>query len=100
MELFSAKLEFSHLQVGNLEALLVEIRVDLAFHGEAGRRCSCGDEVDDDLVADEWLTAPVLADEREQTVLDLVPFTGARREVTDRNLQSGFVCQLLQFPFP
>ena len=100
MELLPPKLEFRHLLVGNLEALFVEIGVDLAFHGQAGRRCGCGDEVDDDLVADEWLTAPVLADEREQTVLDLVPFAGAWREMTDTDFQSGFVCQLLQFPFP
>jgi hypothetical protein len=71
MELFPAKLKFRHLLVGNLEALLVEIGVDLAFHGQAGRGCGCCDEVNDDLVADKWLAAPVLADEREQTVLDL-----------------------------
>src|SRR5216684_1893615 len=100
MELFSPKLEFRHLLVGNPEALRIDIGVDLAFHGQAGRRGGCGGEVDNDLVADEWLATPVLADKREQTVFDLVPLAGAGWEVTDRDFQSGFVRQLLQFPFP
>ena len=100
MEFFSLKLKLRHLLVGNLEAPLVGICVDLAFYGQARRRCGGGDEVDDDLVANEWLATPVLADEGEKTVFDLVPFAGSRREVTDRDFQPGFVGQLLQFPFP
>ena len=100
MELFSPKLEFHHLLIGNLKAPLIDIGVDLAFHGQAGSGCGGGDEIDDDLVADQWLAAPVLADKREKTVFDLVPLAGTWREMTDRDLQSGFVCQLLQFPFP
>jgi hypothetical protein len=60
MELFSSQLEFRHLLIGNLEAPFVGVRVDLAFHGQARRRCGCGHQVDDDLMADEWLAAPVL----------------------------------------
>ena len=52
MELFSSKLELRHLHIGNLEALVVDIGVDLAFDGQAGRGCGSGDEVDDDLMAD------------------------------------------------
>ena len=95
MKLFSPKLEFRHLLIGNLEAPLVDIGVQLASHGQAGCRCGCGDEVDDDLMADEWFATPVLADEREQTVFDLVPFAGAGWKVTDRDFQPGFVGQLL-----
>ena len=43
------------------------------------------DQVDDHLVAHQRLAAPVLADEREEPVLDLVPFARARREVADRD---------------
>jgi hypothetical protein len=32
----------------------------------------------DGLVANQWLAAPVLGDEREQLVFDPVPFAGAR----------------------
>ena len=45
----------------------------------AGRRRS--DQLDDDLVADQRLAAPVLGDEGEQTVLDPVPFAGAGRQM-------------------
>ena len=39
----------------------------------------CGDELDNCAVAAERLAPPVYRDEREQPVLDLVPFAGARR---------------------
>ena len=100
MELFSPKLEFRHLLIGNPEASLVDIGVDFAFHGQACGCCGCGDEINDDLMADERLAPPVLADKREKTVFDLVPLAGTRREVTDGDFQSSFVGQLLQFPFP
>ena len=47
--------------------------------------------MDDDLMTNQRLAPPVLADEGEQAVFDLVPFAGARWEVADRNLQSGFI---------
>src|SRR5450759_1200991 len=100
MELFSPKLEFSHLLIGHLESGLVDVGIDFAFPRESCLCGGCGDQVDDDLMTDQRLAAPVLTDEREETVLDLVPFAGARRKVTDRDLQPGFVSQLLQFPFP
>ena|ERR1700732_4008007 len=36
-------------------------------------------------IAAQRLATPVDGDERKQTVLDLVPFAGARQEVADRN---------------
>src|SRR5258708_258719 len=100
MELFSPKLELRHLLIGDPDAPLVGIGVDLAFHSQACNCCSRGDEVNDDLMADEWLATPVHADKREKAVFDLVPLAGTRREVTDGDFQSGFVGQLLEFPFP
>jgi hypothetical protein len=44
------------------------------------------DQVDDHLVAGQRPAAPVLADVREQAVLDLVPLARAGREVTDLDL--------------
>jgi len=100
MELFPPKLEFSHLLIGYLESRLVDVGVDFALHRESCLCGGCGDQVDDDLMTDQRLAAPVLTDEREEAVFDLVPFAGAWRKVTDRDLQPGFVSQLLQFPFP
>src|SRR5271165_258399 len=42
-----------------------------------------------DAIADEWLGAPVVADEGEEAVLDLVPLAGARRQVADRDVEAG-----------
>jgi len=41
------------------------------------------DQIDDHLIADQRLGAPVQGDEREQAMLDLVPLRGAGREVVD-----------------
>jgi hypothetical protein len=75
---------------------LVEAGVDLQAGACGGR----GDQVDDHLVADQGLAAPVLRDEREQAVLDLVPVAGARREVTDLDREPGVVGKALQLGLP
>src|SRR5206468_11470137 len=64
-------------------AAFVEARVD----AQPGAGRGCGDQVDDHLAADQRLAAPVLADEAEQAVLDLVPLAGAGREVADADLE-------------
>ena len=89
-----------HLGVGDGDALWIEIVVDLAADGEAGLGGGCGDQVDDDAIADEGFGAPVLTDEREQAVLDLVPLAGARRQVVDDDVDTDFVGQRLQLAFP
>src|SRR5882762_2986295 len=43
---------------------------------------------------------PVLADEGEEAVLDLVPLAGAGRQVADRNVEVELVGQFLQLAFP
>ena len=61
----------------------------------------CGrDQLDDHAIADERLGAPVLADEGEEAVLDLVPLAGAGRQVADHDVEAEFVGQLLEFAFP
>ena len=54
-----------------------------------------GDQFDDDLMADERFAAPVLRDEREQAVLDLVPLAGAGRQMTDGDGNAELVGQRL-----
>src|SRR5450756_2806096 len=63
-----------------------------------GRRV--GDEIDDDLVADQWLAAPVLCDVAEHAVFDLVPLAGAGREVADVDGQAQLGRQVLQGYLP
>jgi len=43
---------------------------------------------------DEWFATPVLANVREQPMLDLGSFAGTRRQVTNGDLQPGFIGRL------
>jgi hypothetical protein len=95
MKTVSPELEFGHLLIGDLDSGGIAVRIELAFHYQTRLCCGRSDEVDDDFMTDQRLASPVLADEREQTVFDFVPFAGTRWEVTDRNLKSCFVGQFL-----
>jgi hypothetical protein len=64
---------------------------DWKAHGEAGFGGGRRDRLDDHAIADEWFGAPVLADEREEAVLDLVPLAGAGRQVADHDVEAEFV---------
>jgi len=57
-------------------------------------RC-VSNEVNNHFVGGQWTTAPVLADEAEQTMFDLVPFAGPRGKMTDLQAQAQVVGQLL-----
>ena len=74
--------------------------IELGVHFQAFGCGRGGDEIDNDLEADERFAAPVLANEAEQPMLDFVPLAGAGWEVTDRDAQAGFVGQFLQLHFP
>src|SRR5262252_11221484 len=58
------------------------------------------DQLDNHPIADKGLGTPVLADEGEQAVFDLVPLAGAGRQVADHDVEAEFVGQLLQLAFP
>src|SRR6266567_8419460 len=79
----SPELQFSHLLSGNLDPCGIGIRVKFALHRQPGCCRGGGDEVDDDLMTDQRLAAPILANEREQSVFNLVPLAGARRKVAN-----------------
>ena len=73
----SSESEFRHLFVGNLDARWIAVRVETTLHRQPRLGGRGGNQVDYDLMADQRLAPPVLTDEREQTVFDLVPFAGA-----------------------
>src|SRR5712692_5665550 len=58
------------------------------------------DQVDDGLITHQRLSPPVHADERKQTVLDLVPLTGAGRIVTNGDRPLNFVHKVLEVELP
>src|SRR5712691_13548929 len=92
--------EGGHLSVGDGDAFRIEVVVDLAEPGEAGLGGGRRDQIDDDAIADERAGAPVLADEGEEAVLDLVPLAGARRQVVDGDVEADLVGEPLQLAFP
>src|SRR3954451_17325269 len=76
MEIRCGDVEAGDLVVGHLCALLVEVMVEPTLDGEPGLRGRAGDQLDDDLMCQQRLAAPVLGDEREQSMLDAVPLAG------------------------
>ena len=51
-------------------------------------------------MAGQRLASPVDADVGEKTVLDLVLFAGARRQMTNIDFQPSLIGELLKFLFP
>src|SRR5712664_476082 len=69
MELGAFDVDGGHLGVGYDNAAGVLAGVEFTAHREAGFGGSGRDQLDDHAIADEWLGAPVLADEGEEAVL-------------------------------
>ena len=78
-EIIAAQVDRLHLLMGHRDALRVAIGVNLAADLEAGFGCRGTDELNNDLMADQRFAAPVLGDEGEQSVLDLVPLCALPR---------------------
>src|SRR3954447_17342330 len=66
------KIEGGHLGIGHPDALGIGAAVEAALDGEAGAGRGAGDHLDDHLVGEQGLAAPVLGDEGEQPMLDPV----------------------------
>src|ERR1700712_3965161 len=67
-----------HFLVRDSDAFGVSTGVELASYGQAGVGGCRADQVNDDAVADQRLGTPVHGDEREQSMLHLVPSAGAQ----------------------
>ena len=100
MEVVAGEVDGAHLGVGHLDAGGIGVLIELAANREAGLGGRRGDQLDDDLVADEWFAAPIAGDEREQAMLDLVPLACTGRQVTHGDGNGEFIGQLLQLDLP
>src|SRR6202040_4111565 len=89
-----------HFVIRDDDAFWILVGVEFAVDREAGARCRGGDQVDDHAIADQRCGAPVLTDEREQAVLDLVPLAGAWRKVADGDVDAELVGQALELALP
>src|SRR3954451_4830057 len=88
------------LLVTDLDRDFVMIGVQGSLHDQARARRGTGDQADDRLEAEQRPATPVLRDEAEQPVLDLVPLAGPWWEVADQQRQAEFVGQGLMRPLP
>jgi len=81
VKLVAANIDLSDFLVRDFGAGWIDAVVQFGVNQQTRLgRCS-GNETHDDLVAEKRPPAPVLRDDREKPVLDLVPLAGARREV-------------------
>src|SRR6185295_3537418 len=69
-------------------------------HDEPASRRRVADEADDGLERSKRLASPIDRDEREESVLDLVPLAGPWRIVADVDDQLKLVGESLQLGFP
>jgi hypothetical protein len=91
-------IDHRYFGVGYDHPFWIVILVQLAV--QTGARGGRGDQLNHRVVPDQRLGAPVLADEREQAVLDLVPLAGAKREMAEHDVNSDVVGVLLQLTLP
>src|SRR2546423_14160738 len=70
VEVMPPEIDRFEFSVGDLDAGGIGYWVEFAAHFQAGLGRGGGDQLHDDLVADERLAAPVDGDEREEAVLN------------------------------
>lgn len=90
MEGLTREFDSSHLRIGDLDAFGICVFVEPGAYFEAGIGCGRGNQLDDRAMASQRLAAPIDRDEREQAMLDLVPFADAG-QVADCNRQLELV---------
>jgi len=89
-----------HFGVTDFNAGGIDAVVEFGVNFQPGAGGGRANEVDDDLVAGQGSAAPVHGDVVEQSVFDLVPFTGPRGQVADRDVEAGFLGQGGELRFP
>ena len=79
MKRSTAKVDPLHLVVRDSSASGIRAAIQSTADGQAFGRRRRGDEIDDGFVIPQLGAPPVRGDEREEAMLDLVPFTGPGR---------------------
>jgi len=100
VERFAMEVDLRQFRVGHFHAGRIGICVQSAGDAQSrGGMCS-RNQIYHYFVAYQGSSAPVLSNVGEQSMLYLVPFARARREVTDADREASLIGQALQFPFP
>jgi hypothetical protein len=100
MKVMGFQSQTGQLFVADFDFGFIMIRVQRGFDDQTTASRGAGDQIDDGLMTHQGAASPVLCDETEQTMLNLVPFARAGRKVTDQEFQFQFVSQVLQRCLP
>ena len=100
VEVVRAQGDAGHLPGCGFHRLGILVRVQNTSHLEAGLGFRGGNEADDGGMREQRLALPVLRDEGEESMLDLVPLARSGWKMADGNGQSRLIGELLQFPLP
>jgi hypothetical protein len=88
VEISAFDVDACHFGFRDDDAFGITVVIEFAVDLQAGF-CGCGgDQINDHAMADQGFRAPVLGDEREQTVLDLVPLCAAETYEERSNAQN------------
>ena len=96
MEVITGNSDGGEFCVSDLHALFVLGRIDFSAHRQSLADRGCRDQVYDDFVVHQGLTAPIQADIRKQSMLDLVPLARACWEVAHPDGQIQSIGESLQ----
>jgi transposase len=94
------EIDLRHFVIAHLPACRIRCGVELCPYLQTSRSGGRCDELHNDLVADQGLAPPVLADEGEESMFDLVPFARAGRKVAHGDRNPQLIGQLLKLHFP
>jgi hypothetical protein len=100
MQLIPDDCQLCHVLIRDFDACRVERIAYFGLDCQSLFSAWVSNEVYDHGSTFQWTTAPVLADMAEHPMLDLVPFAGARGEMTDMDGHGEFFSQVLNFDFP
>lgn len=84
------EIESLHFLFYYFDPAFVRSSIQAALHRQSGLGRRARNQTDNRSVIGQRTSAPVGADECKESMLDFVPFSGARRKVTNRNLQLLF----------
>src|SRR6516165_10608433 len=100
VERIAFDVKFLHLGVGNFASFVVLVFVEPAVNLQACAGSRRSDQVDDDFQGFQGNTLPSAGDMAEDTMFDLVPFAGSRREMTNLDDHPRLVGESLKFELP
>src|SRR5713101_953253 len=100
MERISLEIQASQFLIADLAAFFIAFVVESGRDSQAGFRFRVPDEVDDGHTVEQWPATPILGNEAEHAVLDLIPLACARRKMRDVNRQVEGIGKPVQFGFP